>query len=159
MSCSLVGVADVLAPIDTRLEGYPRNKDENFGSYGFSMGNDIWQLRKAIVLEQKPKKSHIYKRKRLWLDQETYQTLYAAAWDRRNEVWKVSQFAHHWSEREDQPNRIDGVNALLPSAMILVNVMTGTGVRIEVYDAQATRLKRGRVRKQIDIGRLSRQGR
>jgi hypothetical protein len=156
---TLVGEVDVLTPIDTRLEGYPRSEEENFGKYGFSMGNDVWQLRKAIVLEMQPKKSHIYRRKRIWLDKETYQPLYAAAWDRRNELWKVMQLAHHWSEREDQPNRIEGVNALLPSCNILVNVMTGTGVRIELYDAQATRMKRGRLRKQIDIGRLAREGR
>ena len=52
----------MLAPLDTRLKGYPYNKDENFGPYGFSLGNDIWQLRKAIILDMKPKDRHPYKR-------------------------------------------------------------------------------------------------
>jgi hypothetical protein len=156
-----IGEQDVLAPIDTRLRGYPFSKDENFGPFGYSYANDIWQLRKTIVVEQKPKDDHIYTRKRLWFDKDTYQTLYAAAYDRRDELWKVIHPIYHWSERDDLPTRVKDkdVNALLPSCFVLVNVVTGTGVRVEVFDAHATRMKRGRLRKQIDIGRLSRQGR
>ena len=154
-----LGETDVLAPIDSEIKGYPLSDDANFGPTGFSYANDTWQLRKAIILEQKPKDSHIYSRKRMWLDKDTYLCLYAAAYDRRNELWKIIQPAYHWSERPDQVKPIKGVNTLIPSANIVVNVQTGTGVRIEVYDAQPTRLSRGKIRKQIDIGRLSRQGR
>ena len=154
-----LGETDVLAPVDTRLKGYPYTKEEDFGTSGFSLANDIWQLRKAIVIEQKPKKRHPYSRKRMWLDTETYQCLYGAAWDRRGELWKLIFANYHWSEREDQPGRIEGINAFLPSSMFVVNVATWTGVRIEFYDAQPTRLKRGKIRKQTDIGRLSREGR
>ena len=154
-----IGETDVLAPFDSEIKGYPLAEDANFGPTGFSYANDTWQLRKAIVIEQKPKESHIYKRKRMWLDKETYNCLYAAAYDRRNELWKIIQPAYHWSQRPDQVKPIEGINSLMPSANIVVNVLTGTGVRIEVYDAQPTRLSRGKIRKQIDIGRLSRQGR
>jgi hypothetical protein len=154
-----LGEVDLLAPIDTRLKGYPYSRNENFGPYGFSLGNDIWQLRKAIVLEMTPKERHPYSRKRLWLDKDTYVALYAAAYDRRGELWKLIQLNYHWSEREDQPGRIEGINAFLPSTNIVVNTQTGTGVRIEVYDAQPTRLSRGKIRKRTDIGRLARQGR
>ena len=41
----------------------------------------------------------------------------------------------------------------------MVNVVTATGVRIEFFDAQPTRMRRGLIRKAIDIGRLARQGR
>ena len=154
-----LGETDVLAPIDSQIKGYPLSEDTNFGPTGFSFASDTWQLRKAIVLEQKPKKSHIYSRKRMWLDKNTYNCLYAAAYDRRDELWKIIQPAYHWSERPDQVKPIEGVNALLPSANIVVNVLTGTGVRIEIYDAQPTRMSRGKIRKQIDVGRLTRQGR
>ncbi len=154
------GEVDVLSPMDTRLRGYPISKDENYGPYGFSFGNDIWQLRKAIVLEMRPKdEDHIYTRKTLWLDKETYQLLYAAAYDRRDELWKLIINAHKWSERDDLHEPIPGVNAFLPAAFVLTNIRTGTGVRIEIFDAQPTRLKRGKIRKQIDIGRLAREGR
>ncbi len=156
-----LGETKLLSPIDTRLEGYPLSKDENFGPYGFSYGNDIWELRDAIILELRAKDSdHIYRRKRLWLDKQTYQPLYAAAWDRRDELWKLIAMAHQWSERPDKKNnKIMGVNSFLPAAFVLTNVRTGTGVRIEIFDAHATRMKRGKIRKQIDIGRLARQGR
>jgi len=154
-----LGEVDVLAPLDTRLKGYPYSRDENFGPYGFSLVNDIWQMRKAIIIEMKPKKRHPYARKRLWLDKETYVPLYAAAYDRRNELWKLIHMNHHWSEREDQPGRIEGLNTFLPSSNIVINVQTGTGVRIEIFDAQPTRLSRGKIRRRTDIGRLARQGR
>ena len=67
--------------------------------------------------------------------------------------------AHHWSEREDQPARIEGLSAFLPSCMFVLNTHTGTGVRIEIFDAQPARLSRGKIRKRTDIGRLARQGR
>ena len=107
-----------------------------------------------------PKDSdHIYKRKVLWLDKQTYQPLYAAAYDRRGELWKLMHMNHKWSERDDLHEQIEGVNTFMPAAYVLTNIRTGTGVRIEVYDAQPTRMRRGKIRKQIDIGRLSRQGR
>ena len=145
-----LGEVDVLAPLDTRLKGYPYSRDENFGPYGFSLVNDIWQMRKAIIIEMKPKKRHPYARKRLWLDKETYVPLYAAAYDRRNELWKLIHMNHHWSEREDQPGRIEGLNTFLPSSNIVINVQTGTGVRIEIFDAQPTRLSRGKIRRRTD---------
>jgi hypothetical protein len=40
-----------------------------------------------------------------------------------------------------------------------VNVFTGTSVRLEIFDVQPTQLTRGQIRRQTDIGRLSREGR
>jgi hypothetical protein len=155
-----VGEVDILAPMDTRLQGYPRSEDENFGPTGYSLGNDVWQVRKAIILDMKPKDSgHPYTRKRIWLDKETYDAHYATAYDRRGELWKLIYATNHYSEREDQPHRIEGVNAFLRSCDFVVNVVTATGVRIEFFDAQPTRMRRGLIRKAIDIGRLARQGR
>jgi hypothetical protein len=153
-----VGEVDVLAPLDTRLRGYPYSKDVNFGPYGFSLANDVWQLRKAIVLDMFPKERHPYKRKRLWLDKETYYCLFAAAYDRRGELWKLIYMNHRWSEREDQPGRIEGINTFLRTSDIVVNTRIGTGVRIDHYDVQPTRLRRGKIRRLTDIGRLA-QGR
>jgi len=155
-----LGEVNILAPMDSRLRGYPYSKEENFGPTGYSLANDVWHLRKAIVLEMNPKDSgHPYARKRIWLDKETYDILYATAYDRRNELWKLIYGTNHYSEREDQPHRIEGVNAFLRSCDIVVNVVTATGVRVEFFDAQPTRMRRGLIRKAIDIGRLSRQGR
>jgi len=155
----LVGEQTVLAPIDTRLRGFPFSEEEDYGPFGFSAGNDVWQLRDTIILEMRAKERHPYKRKRLWLDKQTYQTLYSAAWDRRDELWKLIYGISRWSERDDYENKITGINTFLPNAFFVVNVVTGTGVRLEVFDARATRLTRGKIRKLTDIGRLSREGR
>ena len=157
-----LGETEVLAPVDSRLRGYPYTEDENFGPLGFSLGNDEWQLRKVMIIEQRPKDdNHPYERKRLWVDKQTNTILYAAAYDRKGELWKLIYRATRWSESPHQETKIDGetLRTLMPVVNILVNPITGTGVRIELYDVRPTRLSRGKIRRQIDIGRLSRQGR
>ena len=161
-SWEYIGETEVLAPIDSQLRGYPYTEDENFGPLGFSLGNDLWQLRKAMILEQRPKDdSHPYERKRLWVDQQTYTILYATAYDRKGELWKLIYRAMRWTESPHQEKKVEGVEmrAFLPVAQVLVNPITGTGVRIENFDVKATRMSKGKIRRRIDIGRLSREGR
>ena len=156
-----LGETEVLAPIDSTLRGYPYTEDENFGPLGFSLGNDEWQLRRVMILEQRPKDdNHPYARKTLWVDTQTYQILYAVAYDRKDELWKLIMKASRWTESEHQEKKVkQELRTFLPVCNILVNPITGTGVRIEYFDVRATRLSRGKIRKQIDIGRLSREGR
>jgi hypothetical protein len=155
-----VGEQDVLAPIDSRKRGYPYSEQANFGPTGFSLANDVWELRHAIVLEQEPvEENHPYRRKRMWIDAETYAIHYAAAYDRRGELWKLIQSANRWSESEGQEVKVEGMRTLMRVCDVLVNVQSGTGVRIELYDVQPTRLSKGGIRRQIDIGRLNREGR
>jgi hypothetical protein len=155
-----LGEAEVLAPIDSRLVGYPYTENANFGPTGFSLANDVWHVRKAIVLEQTPRQErHPYRKKLVWVDAQTYVVHYAAAWDRRGELWKLIQTAHRWSESDMQEARVDGLRAIFRVCDVLVNVFTGTGVRIEFFDVQPTQLRRGQIRRQIDLGRLSREGR
>jgi hypothetical protein len=154
-----LGETEVLAPIDTRLVGYPYSETANYGPTGFSLGNDVWQVREAIILEQRPKiERHPYSRKVLWVDKQTYVVHYAAAYDRRGELWKLIQTAHRWSESDLQEVKVEGIRTFFRVCDVLVNVFTGTGVRIELFDVQPTRLTRGQIRRQIDIGRLSREG-
>jgi hypothetical protein len=103
----------VLSPVDTRLVGYPYDEGANFGPTGFSLGNDIWQIRETIILEQWPRQErHPYKRKVLWVDKQTYMVLYAAAYDRRGELWKLMYNAHRWSESELQQVKVKGLRTL-----------------------------------------------
>jgi hypothetical protein len=155
-----IGETDVLAPIDTRLRGFPFEKNANFGPSGFSLADDIWHLRRVMILEFRPKdEDHIYARKRFWVDKQTYSILYSAAYDRKGELWKLIYHAFRWSESEDQPGKIRGIRAFLRVVDMLVNVRTGTGNRIEFWDAQPTKMSKREIRKKTDIGRLSREGR
>ncbi len=127
----------------------------------------FWENRECFFfegmkLEQRPKDdNHPYERKRMWVDSQAYSILYATAYDRKGELWKLIYAASRWTESEHQEVKIEGqeLRAFLPVCNILVNPITGTGVRIELFDVRPTRLSRGKIRKQIDIGRLSRQGR
>ena len=85
--------------------------------------------------------------------------LYGAAYDRRGELWKLIHLGYHWSERPDLEFKVQGASSLLPSVNIVANAQTFTGVRIEIFDAQPTRLSRGKIRKRTDLGRLTREGR
>jgi hypothetical protein len=156
-----VGEADVLAPIDSRLKGYPYTEDENFGPLGVSLANDEWQLRRVMILEQRPKDdNHPYQKKVLWVDKQTYRVLYAAAYDRKGELWKLISVAHRWTESPHQETKVgEELRTFLPVVNTLINPITGTGVRVEYFDVRPTRLSRGKIRRQIDIGRLSREGR
>jgi hypothetical protein len=155
-----LGETKVLAPIDSRLIPYRGAGEANFGPTGLSLANDVWQLREAIILEQSSTEHrHPYRLKRLWVDKQTYLVLYAAAWDRSGELWKLIYGANRWSESDLQEARIDGLRALLRICDVLVNVKTGSGTRLEIYDVQPTRMSPDRVRRQINLGRLVRQGR
>ena len=56
-------------------------------------GYDNYEIRTAYVIDVKPKDPRYpQSKKRLWIDKEIGQLLYAAAWDRAGKLWKV------WSE-------------------------------------------------------------
>jgi hypothetical protein len=155
-----LGETKVLAPIDSRLIPYRGEGEANFGPTGLSLANDVWQVREAIILEQNPREDrHPYRLKRLWVDKQTYVVLYAAAWDRNGELWKLIYGASRWSESDLQDAKVDGLRSFLRVCDILVNVKTGSGTRLEVYDLKPTRMSPDRVQRQINLGRLVRQGR
>ena len=83
------------------------------------------------------------------------------AYDRKGELWKLMYRAMRWTESPHQEKKVKGheLRAFLPVCQILVNPITGTGVRIENFDVEATRMSKGKIRRKIDIGRLSREGR
>jgi hypothetical protein len=155
-----LGETKVLAPIDSRLVPYRGQGAANFGPTGLSLANDVWQVREAIILEQRPKQDrHPYRLKRLWVDKQTSVVLYAAAWDRNGELWKLIYGASRWSESDLQDTKVDGLRSFLRVCDILVNVKTGSGTRLEIYDLQPTRMSPDSVQRQINLGRLVRQGR
>jgi hypothetical protein len=47
----LLGVRDVIAPINLVHPGYPEDPERVFGPSGASLANDRWELRRVLVLE------------------------------------------------------------------------------------------------------------
>jgi hypothetical protein len=165
-----LGEQRVLAPMNTKHLAYPYNETYNFGPYGFSFATDRWELRDAWIVRFKPKnEDHPYHHKDIWLDKETYEPLYSAAYDRKNELWKLIWHNHRYSEdwKTGDPQAHDGpwirpwdgveqVNDLRTVGDIIVNVQTGTGNRIEFWNASGRpETSRGKIRSLIDIGRLN----
>jgi hypothetical protein len=152
---------DIIAPMNSKVRAYPYNKDHNFGPYGLSYADDNWEMRKVVKVRFIPRNAdHPYHHKDIYLDKETLTSLYSAAYDKKNELWKIIWHNHRFSE--DHPDWYLGwpgvpePRDLRVISDVIVNVQTGTGNRIDFWDAHGTPLKsKGRMRRYIDIGRLS----
>ena len=162
-----VGERDVLAPMNTRRLGYPYVDLTDFGPSGLSLAHDRYELRRAIVLEMRPRDpSHPYQRKEIWLDRQTLQPLYSFAYDRTGALWKIIQHLHRWSEDElvgiaprnwyPAWESVPQPRDLRVIVDVIANVQTGTGNRIEFWDAHGTPPPVGRLRRMIDVRRLRR---
>jgi hypothetical protein len=164
------GEQRVLAPMNVKGFAYPYNENYNFGPYGFSFASDRFELRDAWIIRFDPKnEDHPYDHKDIWLDKETYEPLFSAAYDRRKELWKLIWHAHRWSEDHksgDPLNKgkawvepwegVEVVNDVRTVGDIIVNVQTGTGNRIEFWNAAGRpEESRGKIRALVDIGRLN----
>jgi hypothetical protein len=161
---SCLGKMDLIAPTNTKVKAYPYEKDHNFGPYGLSFADDRWELRDAVVIRFVPKNSdHPYHHKDIYIDKQTLTALYSFAYDQKEELWKIIWHNKRWSEDTSLTGEWypgwDGV----PKPMdlryvsdIIINVQTGTGNRIEFWDAEGSPMKsKGKIRRYIDVGRLT----
>jgi len=169
------GEARVIHPINATKLGYPYRDDYNYGPYGFSYANDRWELRDAFIIRFTPKnEDHPYGYKDIWIDKQTYQPLYSAAYDRKKELWKLIWHNFRWTgdwlaqtpEQRD-PLSPDGiysppwegveeVRSLRLASQIIVNVQSGTGNRIEVWNNRGgPPPSKGEIRRLVDIGKLN----
>ncbi|MEE9606133.1 MAG: DUF1329 domain-containing protein [Myxococcota bacterium] len=159
-----LGERKVIGPMNTKVKGYPYEKDHNFGPYGLSYANDRWELRDVVVVRMVPKNAdHPYHHKDIYIDKQTMVPLYSFAYDRKEELWKIIWHNKRWSQDTELTGEWfpgwDGVaepRAVVVISDMIANVQTGTGNRIEFWDAHGTPLPtKGKVRRYIDVGRLS----
>jgi hypothetical protein len=156
-----LGEQDILAPMNSQVRAYPYTKGHNFGPYGLSYADDVWELRHAIKVRFRPKNpDHPYHHKDLYLDEQTLEALYSFAYDQKKELWKIIWHNHRWSD--DDPEWYKGWEGvptphdLRSVSDTIVNVQTGTGNRIEFWDNHGTPFKsKGKIRRYIDVGRLT----
>jgi len=156
-----LGEQDVLATVNSQIKAYPYTRDHNFGPYGLSFADDRWELRHTFKFQFTPKNAdHPYARKVIYIDKNTAEILYSFAYDQKGELWKVIYHNKIWSGDfqeshkpwEGVPEPRDDMNV----ADIVINVQTGTGNRIEAWDANGTPVANvGQVRRLIDVGRLT----
>jgi hypothetical protein len=73
----LVAEREVLAPLNASGDGYPIDLDRSFGFSGLSVASDRWDLRYAVVIEGKARRSvDALAAVVLWIDYQTQQPLY-----------------------------------------------------------------------------------
>jgi hypothetical protein len=160
-----IGKQDVLAPVNTKVKGYPYVKGQNFGPYGLSFASDRWELRHALIVEMDPKNAdHPYSKKILYIDAQNLQPLYSMAYDQKDELWKIIYHNKRWSQDESltgpwyepwEEVAEPRIQAVVSDTII--NVQTGTGNRIEFWDAGGKPIgNKARIRRYIDVGRLTR---
>lgn len=102
----VLGLHDVLAPINTQEAGYPENPDRQFGPWGLSFASDRWDLRRALVLEMRAKEptGDLNARQVVYVDLQTQQPMYMATFDGKEELTNIGMYAGRWSEdREGYP--------------------------------------------------------
>jgi len=159
-----LGELDIIAPGNTRMAGYPYNEDQSFGPFGLSFADDRWEMRKVWKVRMTPKNGdHPYSYKDIFIDQQTFVPHYSFAYDRKDELWKIIWHAKRWSQDESLTGvwfpgstEIPEPNALVVVSDLIVNVQTGTGNRIEFWDAHSIPdMSKGKIRRFIDVGRLT----
>ncbi len=154
----------MIGPFNTKVKAYPYEKEHNFGPYGLCFANDRWELRDAVLIRRIPKNTdHPYHHKDIWIEKQTLTALYGFAYDGKEELWKILWHNKRWSEDTSLTgdwypgwDEVEQPRDLTIVSDMIVNVQTGTGNRIEFWDAHGTPLPtKGKVRRYIDVGRLS----
>ncbi|MCL4683702.1 outer membrane lipoprotein-sorting protein [Myxococcota bacterium] len=156
-----LGEQQILAPVNSRVKAYPYSEDHNFGPYGLSYADDRWELRKAVKVRMIPKNAdHPYHHKDIYLDAQTYLPLYSFAYDQKQELWKIiwhnGRYSGDGFEEYKGWDEVPEPMDLRTVSDTIVNIQTGTGNRIEFWNAIGTPLSsKGKVRRYIDVGRLT----
>lgn len=100
----VVGVRDLLAPLNAKRPAYPEDKARSFGPYAVSFANDRWDLRRTLVIEGELKEgafSDGVKRYRWYLDLQTLERLYYASYREDGTSTGIGTFVGRWSEDRD----------------------------------------------------------
>jgi len=164
-STRVVGLHDVLTPINSIKASYPAEKDRDFGAWGLSWANDRWDLRRALVLELAAKGDHHgeqYSRQLLYIDLQTLSPLYLATYDDKDELTNIGYFVGRWSEgREDYP-RWPGDDAK-PVRVIdsvgagFANLAEAGSWRRESWQNVATPPKDKKVKRMVSVNQLTKR--
>ncbi len=140
----VIGVQDVLTPINATNPMYPEEKGRDFGVWGVSFASDRWDLRRALVLEAKYKSPDEEKerlaRMVMHFDLQTLVPLYYQSWDKRGETIDVGLYVGRFSEdRDDYPRWPDDdsrpVRVIDPVGAAFANVSERVGWRRESWNA------------------------
>jgi hypothetical protein len=159
----VVGIHDVLAPINTKKLGYPAEENRDFGPWGLSFADDTWDLRRALVLETIAKQdvgTEVNNRQILYVDLETLQPLYLATFDKKDEMTNVGMYVSRWSEdRTDYPRWPDDpelpVRVLDSVGASFANLAESGSWRRESWENVGTPPSDNEVKRLISVSQLT----
>jgi hypothetical protein len=162
---TVVGLHDVLAPINATTPSYPENPDREFGPWGLSFASDRWDLRRALVLDLRAKQgtgSEIEARQILYVDLQTLQPLYIATYDDKNEMTNVGLYVGRWSEdREGYPRWPDdperAVRVIDPAGAAFANLAESGSWRRESWANVSTPPADDDVKRLLSVNQLTKR--
>ncbi len=149
-----------------RTEGQTRlgTKEEwetcKYGPFGaLPFADETWEKRSVVQLDDIPQQEgHPYSRKKIFYDKETLMPLYAAAFDRAGEPFRLVMTTFRWSE--DSATAADkGQNVLNIIGAQIVNVQNGNSHVGSFWNANAAKFDVATSKKYYDTTRLKKEGR
>ena len=158
----VLGVREVVAPLNAARSGFPSDPLRNFGPSGLSLGDDRWDVRQAIAIQ-----GALRERSRgdawltLYVDTETAQPLYWISERRGDRRVGVGILLHRWSgDQPGYPAWPDGEPAAVfdPAAAVFYDERDQGGWRRESYDARSTPLPEEELRYRTSAAFLERGG-
>ncbi len=161
----VLGLQDVLAPLNAANPSWPADPDRGFGTWGLSFASDRWDLRRALLLEGRIKKRQGDReaaRVLLWLDLQTLQPLYYVSYDRHDELIDVGQYVGRWSEdRADYPRWPDAperpIRVIDPVGAAFANLQQDGGWRRETWECVSTPPEEKVLRRQLSVNQLTKR--
>jgi Protein of unknown function (DUF1329) len=157
----VLGVRDVIAPLNAARGGFPGEPDRSFGASELSLADDRWEVRQAIAIQGALReRGRDYDWLTLYIDTETAQPLYVVT-ERRGVRRKVGVgiLLHRWSgDQPGYPAWPDGQPAAVfdPAAEVFVDESDGSGWRRESYDARSLPLPADEQKIHMSLGFLQR---
>lgn len=161
----VLGVQDVLTPINAHTPSYPTDPERDFGPWGLSFGNDRWDLRRAVVLEGRakaPRSGQQTVRFVQYIDLQSLAPLYYASWDFKDEQIDVGMHVGRWSEeREEYPPWPDDedrqVRVIDSVGASFANISVDGGWRRESWEIVSTPPDDRTLKRELSVSNLTRR--
>jgi hypothetical protein len=156
----ILGVQDVLAPINGATPAFPTQPDRDFGPYGLSFASDRWDLRRALVLEGRRREalsgaSDDAARLVIWSDLQTLHPLYYASYDEKGEPIDVGQYTGRFSEdRVNYPGG-PGVRVIDSTGAAFANLRLRGSWRRESFELVSGPEPDGDIRRSFSLRNLT----
>ena len=156
----VLGLREVLAPLNVARSGFPGDPDRNFGPSGLSVASDRWDVRQAVVIQgalREPGRDYDWLT--LYVDTQTQQPLYAITQRRGGHLVEVGILLHRFSD--DQPGYPawpggERASVFDPVAAAFFDAADGSGWRRESYDVRSTPPNAGELRRMTSDAFLER---